>query len=80
MGLRFKVREKGGRVMAQSVKRPTLAPVKISRFFSSSPTSGSVLMAWSLQPASDSVSSSLSDPPPLVLCLSNTNKHRKKNF
>ena len=34
------------------------------------PHIGSVLTAQSLEPASDSVSSSLSAPPPLTLCLS----------
>ena len=35
----------------------------ISQFMSSSPTLGSVLTAWSLEPISDSVSPTLSDPP-----------------
>ena len=52
------------------VERPTAAQVTISRFVSSSPTSGSVLTAQSLDPASDSVCPSLSAPAPLVLCLS----------
>ena len=56
--------------MAQLVKRPTSAQVMISRFVSLSPASGSVLMAQSLEPVSDSVSPSLSDPPPFMLCLS----------
>ena len=46
--------------MAQSVKHPTLAQVMIVRFVGSSPMSGSVLTAQSLEPASDSVSPSLS--------------------
>ena len=54
----------------QPVKRPTLAQDMISRSVSLSPMSGSVLTAQSLDPASDSVSPSLSAPPPLVLCLS----------
>ena len=54
--------------MAQSVKRPTLAQVMISRLVSSSPASGSVLTAQSLVPASDSVSFSV--PPPLTLSVS----------
>ena len=58
-----------GACMAQSVKHPTSAQVMISRSVSSSPASGSVLTAQSLEPVSDSVSSSLSDPPLLVLCL-----------
>ena len=67
--------------MAQSAKRPTLAQVTISLFMSSSPASGSVLTAQSLQPASHSVSPSLSAPPLLALCLSlslKINKNLKK--
>ena len=56
--------------MAQLVERPTLAQVMISQFMSSSPALGSVLTAQSLESASDSVSPSLSAPPPLTLCLS----------
>ena len=56
--------------MVQSVKHPISAQVMISRLVGSSPASGSVLTAQSLEPASDSVSSSLSAPPPLILCLS----------
>ena len=63
-----------GAWVAQSVKRPTSAQVTISRYVSSSPALGSVLMAQSLQPASYSVSSSLSDPPPFMLCLSLSQK------
>ena len=55
---------------AQSVKLLTLAQVMILRFVSSSPTSGSVLTAWILEPSSDSVSPSLSALPPLMLYLS----------
>ena len=51
---------------AQSVKRWTLAQVTISRSVGSSPASGSVLTAQSLEPASDSVS-------PLSLPLSHSN-------
>ena len=54
--------------MAQSVKRPTLAQVMISQFMSSSPASGPVLTAQSLEPASDSAPS-LSATPPLSLSL-----------
>ena len=61
--------KRGARV-AQSVKRPTSAQVMISQLVGSSPASGSVLTAQSLEPASDSVSPSLSAPPPLTLCLS----------
>ena len=46
------------------------AQVTISLSVSSSPASGSVLAAQSLEPASDSVSPSVSAPPLLVLCLS----------
>ena len=46
--------------VAQLVKRLTSAQVMISRFMGSSPASGSVLTAQSLEPASDSVSPSLS--------------------
>ena len=48
----------------------TLAQVVISQFVGLSPPLGSVLTAGSLEPASDSVSSSLSAPPLLRLCLS----------
>ena len=63
-----------GAWVAQSVKRLTLAQVMISWFTSSSPASGSVQTAWSLEPVSDSVSPSLSDPPPFMLCLSLSQK------
>ena len=58
----------------------------ISRFVSSSPMSGSVLMARSLDPASDSLSPSLSAPPLLTHCLGSLSKINKiflkikKNF
>ena len=71
--------------MTQSVKRPTSAQVTISQFVSLSPAWGSVLTAWSLEPALDSVSPSLSAPPPLTLCvslslsLSLKNEQTKKN-
>ena len=67
--------EFGGAWVAQWVKRSTFAQVTISRFVSSSPASGSVLTAQSLEPASDSVSPSLSVPPPLMLCFSLKNKY-----
>ena len=51
-----------GAGVAQSVKPPTSAQVMILWFMNSSPTSGSVLTAQSLEPASDSVSPSLSAP------------------
>ena len=50
---------------------PTSVQVMILQFVSSSPTSSSVLTAWSLEPASDSVSPSLSAPSPLMLSLKN---------
>ena len=56
--------------MAQSVKRLTSAQVMILWSVSSSPASGSVQTAQSLEPISDSVSPSLSAPPLLMLCLS----------
>ena len=59
-----------GAWVAQSVKCPTLAQVMILRSVSSSPMSGSVQTAQSLEPLSDSVSPSLSAPPLLMLCLS----------
>ena len=71
--------------MAQAVERSTSAQVMISQFVSSSPASGSVLTAQSLESASDSVSPSLSAPPLLTLCLSlsflkiNTKKIVNKN-
>ena len=62
-----------GAWVAQSVKRPTSAQVMISQLVGSSPTSGSVLTARSMEPASDSVSPPLSSPSPLLLyfCLKN---------
>ena len=51
-------------------KHLTWAQVVISQLMSSSPASGSVLTARSLEPASDSVSPSLSVPPLLSLSLS----------
>ena len=60
--------------MAQSVKRLALAQVMMSQFVGLGPASGSVLTAQSLEPASDSVSPSLSDPPPFMLCLSLSQK------
>ena len=67
-------RKPRGAWVAQSVERPTSAQVMISQFVSSSPASGSVLTAQDLEPASDSVSPSLSAPPPLMLCLSLSQK------
>ena len=57
--------------MVQLVEGPTLTQVTISQFVGLSPASGSVLTAWSLEPALDSVSPSLPFPPPMLcLCLS----------
>ena len=63
-----------GTWVAQSVEHPTSVQVMISHSVSSSPASGSVLTAQSLEPASDSVSPSLSAPPPFMLCLSLSQK------
>ena len=60
--------------MAQSAEHPTSAQVVISQSVSSSPASGSVLTAQSLELASDSVSPSLSASPLLMLCLSLSQK------
>ena len=70
----FKRIEFWGAWVAQSVERPTSAQVTISHSVSSSPTSGYGPMAQSLEPASDSVSPSLSAPPPFMLCLSLSQK------
>ena len=64
--------------MAQSVERLTWAQVMISRFVSSSPWSGSVLTAQSLEPASDSVSPSLCPSPAHALSLSVSQKINKR--
>ena len=66
-----------GAWVAQYLERLTLAQAMIFWSVSSSPASGSVLTAWSLEPASDSVSPSLSAPSLLMLCLSLSlkNKH-----
>ena len=56
------------------VKCLTLAQVVISQSMSSGPTSGFVLTSPSLEPASDSVSPSLSAPPPLMFYLSLSQK------
>ena len=60
-----KIWDSRGAWVAGSVKCPTSAQVMISQFVGSSPTWGSVLLAQSLEPASDSVSPALSAPPPL---------------
>ena len=69
LSLSFKTKYWGTWV-AQSVERPTSAQVVILRSVSSSPASGSVLTAQSLEPVSDSVSPSLSAPPQFMLSLS----------
>ena len=84
MGVRMEEKAEGqkskgsqGTWVAQLVKRLTSAQVRISRFVGSSPTSGFVLTAQSLEPASDSMSPSFSAPPPahaLSLSLSKMNK------
>ena len=61
-----------GAWVAQSVERLTLAQVVISQFMDT----GSVLTARSLEPASDSVSPSLSAPSLLTLCLSLSLKNK----
>ena len=64
--------------MAHSVKGLTSAEIKISQFMSLSPAWGSMLTAWSLETASDSVSLSLC--PSLACVLSLKNKHQEKIF
>ena len=64
------IKKNRGIWVAQWVKRPTLAQVMISWFVGSNPASDSVMIAQSLEPASGSVSASLSAPPLLVLFLS----------
>ena len=55
--------------VARLVKHPTSAQVMLLQLVSSSPVSGSVLTAQSLEPALDSMSPSLSAFLPLMLCL-----------
>ena len=57
-----------GAWVAQSVKHSTSAQVMISQFMRLSPTLGSVLATWSLEPALDSLSLSLSLFLSLSLC------------
>ena len=66
----FRMSKGWGVWVSQSVKHLTSAQVMISQLVSSSPVSGSLRTAQSLEPASDSVSPSLSAPPLLALCLS----------
>ena len=56
--------------MAQLVNLLTWAHVMISLFMGLGPASSSVLTTQSLEPASDSVSPSLSAPPLLAVCFS----------
>ena len=62
--------EQGDAWVSQSAGRPTSAQVMISHSMGSSPASGSVPTAQSLEPVADSVSLSLP-----LLCLSKINKH-----
>ena len=64
-----------GAWVAQTVRRPTSAQVTISWFAGSSPTSGSVLTAQSLEPALESLSLSLCPSP--TSALSKINKCKK---
>ena len=66
--------------MAQSAKHPPSAQVVISRSVSSSPASGSALTARSPEPASDSVSPSLSARPLLTPCLCLSQKENETFF
>ena len=66
--------------MGHSVKRLTSGPDLKVREFGASPASGSVLTAQSLEPASDSVSPSLSAPPLLTLSLSLSLKNKQTLF
>ena len=61
-GIWVKIKKKRGAWVAQSVKCPTSAQVTILQLVGSSPTSGPVLTAQNPEPASDSVSPSLSLP------------------
>ena len=67
--LKKKKKKRSGAWVAQSVKRPALAQGMVSWFVSSSPGAGSVLIAQSVEPASDSVSPPLSAPPLLAICV-----------
>ena len=63
--------------MAQSIKRLISAQVTISRFVGSSPASGFVLTAQSLDPVLDSVSPSLCPSPARALSKINIKKKKK---
>ena len=71
--------KKWGAWVAQSIERLTAAQVMISWFVGWRPTSGSVMMAQSLEPDSDSVSSSLSAPPLLMLGISLSLKNKNRH-
>ena len=60
----LKATQRRGAWVAQSVKPLISAQVMISRLLSSSPTAGSVLTAWSPEPASGSVAYSLCSSSP----------------
>ena len=70
----FKKNLSRGRLGGSVIKGPTSAQVMISRCMGSSPTLGTVLIAQSLEPASDSVSPSFSAPALLTLSLSVSQK------
>ena len=66
--------------MAQWVKPPTSDRIMIARSVSSSPASGSVLTAGSLEPAIDSVSPSLCPSPARALPLLRIIKKTDRSF
>ena len=70
----LKIDDAGAPGQLKSVERPTSSQVMISGSVGSSPASGSGLTARSLEPVLDSVSPSLCDPPPFMLCLSLSQK------
>ena len=74
----LKKSEYWGTWVAQSVKHPTSAQIMISQFMSLSPMWSSVLIAWSLGPASVlCLPLSLCFFPTCALSLSKINKHLK---
>ena len=84
--IHFKVHRPWGTWVSHSVKHLTSAQVMILQFLCSSPALGYMLIAQRLEPASDSVSPFLSDPPLLTLrlclcvCLSLSEINIKKIF
>ena len=62
MEVNVKYRKDWGTWVAPLVRYPTSAQVMISLFMGSSPAMSSVLTAWSLEPASDFMSSSPAFP------------------